>query len=142
MAHFEPFSPKMTYFDQIDPINDIFDQIFVHKPDWNNFEKLFGKKLFYHFPTFWHMTSFWPPKWLKFDQSPKITYFHVKLPISTKFNPLMTYLTTVMLINVTPIIYPDLYSKYFLTNICQYRSHPREALTYSFLTKKILGGPT
>ena len=28
---------KMTYFDQIDPINDYFDQIYVHKPDWNNF---------------------------------------------------------------------------------------------------------
>ena len=27
----------MTYFDQIDPINDTFDQIYVHKPDWNNF---------------------------------------------------------------------------------------------------------
>ena len=28
---------KMTYFDKIYPINDIFDQIYVHKPDWNNF---------------------------------------------------------------------------------------------------------
>ena len=27
---------KMTYFDQIDPINDYFDQIYVHKPDWYN----------------------------------------------------------------------------------------------------------
>ena len=26
-------SPKITYFDQIDPINDTFDQIYVHKPD-------------------------------------------------------------------------------------------------------------
>ena len=34
---FGPFSPKMTYFDQIAPINDTFDQIYVHKPDWNNF---------------------------------------------------------------------------------------------------------
>ena len=37
---FGPFSPKMTYFDQMDPINDTFDQIYVHKPDWNNFQKL------------------------------------------------------------------------------------------------------
>ena len=29
-------SPKMTYFDQIDPINDYFDKIYVHKTDWNN----------------------------------------------------------------------------------------------------------
>ena len=28
--------PKMPYFDQIDPINDILDQIYAHKPDWNN----------------------------------------------------------------------------------------------------------
>ena len=34
---FWPFSPKMTYFDQIDPINDILDQSYVNKPDWNNF---------------------------------------------------------------------------------------------------------
>ena len=40
----------MTYFDQIDPINDIFDQNYVYKPDWNNFSKLLGKKLFDHFP--------------------------------------------------------------------------------------------
>ena len=30
---FGPFSPKITYFDQIDPINDTFDPIYVHKPD-------------------------------------------------------------------------------------------------------------
>ena len=40
ISEFWIFSPKMTYFDQIDPINDIFDQIYVHKPDWNNFDKL------------------------------------------------------------------------------------------------------
>ena len=33
LREFGAFSPKMTYFDQIDPINDIFDQIYVHKPD-------------------------------------------------------------------------------------------------------------
>ena len=42
MTQFRPFYPKMTYFDQIDPFNDIFDQIYVHKIkadlsaiDWN-----------------------------------------------------------------------------------------------------------
>ena len=40
----------MTYFYKIGPINDIFDQIYVHKPDWNNFYKLLEKKLFHHFP--------------------------------------------------------------------------------------------
>ena len=34
---FGTFSPKMTYFDEIDPINDTFEQIYVHKPYWNNF---------------------------------------------------------------------------------------------------------
>ena len=36
MTQIWPFSPKMTYFDQIYAINDIFDQISIHKPDWNN----------------------------------------------------------------------------------------------------------
>ena len=27
------FSPKITYFDQIYPINDYFDKTSVHKPD-------------------------------------------------------------------------------------------------------------
>ena len=40
---------KKTYFDQIDPINYIFDQTFIDKPDWNNFYKLLGKKFFDHF---------------------------------------------------------------------------------------------
>ena len=39
MAQFLPFSPKITYFDQSDPINDIFDYIYVYKPDWHNFYK-------------------------------------------------------------------------------------------------------
>ena len=37
MTQFGPFSPKMTYFDPIDAIKDIIDQIYVHKPDLNNF---------------------------------------------------------------------------------------------------------
>ena len=32
MIEFGTFSSKMAYFDQIDTINDIFDQIYVHKP--------------------------------------------------------------------------------------------------------------
>ena len=41
MRLFWPFSPKMTYFDQIDPINDIFDQSYVNKPDLHNVSKFF-----------------------------------------------------------------------------------------------------
>ena len=29
--------PKMTYFDKIDTINEIFDQNYIHKPDLNTF---------------------------------------------------------------------------------------------------------
>ena len=36
MTPFWQFSPKMTYFDKIYAINDIFDHISVHKSDWNN----------------------------------------------------------------------------------------------------------
>ena len=39
MSQFWPFPPKMTYFDQIDPINVIFDQSYVNKPDWRNVSK-------------------------------------------------------------------------------------------------------
>ena len=62
------FSPKMTYFDQIDPINDIFDQFYVHKPE------TFRNNFFTNIPKFWLMTSFLPPKWLDFD------HFHQKWP--------------------------------------------------------------
>ena len=41
--NFDPFLPKMTYFDQIDNINDTFDQIYVHKPDWNHLKNFKGK---------------------------------------------------------------------------------------------------
>ena len=58
----------MTYLDQIDPINDIFDHIPVHKPDWNNFYNPLGTKLFHHFPQIStydvilapKLTQFWP----------------------------------------------------------------------------------
>ena len=33
MSEFGTFSQKMTYFDKIYPINDNFDQSYVHKPD-------------------------------------------------------------------------------------------------------------
>ena len=42
--HFDPQNgqilnsdKKMTYFEEIEPINDICDQIKVYKPEWNNF---------------------------------------------------------------------------------------------------------
>ena len=50
----------MTYFDQTDPINDIFHQIYLHKPDLNNFYKPLQKKYFDYFPECWPVASFWP----------------------------------------------------------------------------------
>ena len=48
MSEFWTFSPKMTYFDQIDPINDIFDQIYVQicslKVSKNYFSHVYGHK--------------------------------------------------------------------------------------------------
>ena len=66
MSQFGPFSPKMTYFAQIDPINDIFDQIYVHKTDRNNFYELLKIKYFAKFP-----------KMLTYDVilAPKMTQF-------------------------------------------------------------------
>ena len=44
----------MTYFYQIDPINDLINdiiyQIYVHKIDRNHFYKLLEIKFFYQFP--------------------------------------------------------------------------------------------
>ena len=40
MRPFGTFSLKMTYFDQIDPIIAISDQIYGNKPDWNNFSNI------------------------------------------------------------------------------------------------------
>ena len=37
MAKFWQFWQKMTYFEENEPINDIFNQIKVHKPERNNF---------------------------------------------------------------------------------------------------------
>ena len=96
-----PFWPKMSYFDQIDPINGIFDQTYVHKPDWNNFFKLLERNILPNFPKFWHMVLFRHPKW------PNLGHFHQKWPILTKLTPLITLLTKFMSINMTEIIFKN-----------------------------------
>ena len=85
----------MTYFGQIDPINDIFDQIYVHKLHWNNFYKLLEKIMLTYWPKFWLMTSFLPPKW------PYFAHFHQKCPILIKSTPLMTFLTKFIPMNLS-----------------------------------------
>ena len=66
----------MNYFDQIDPINDIFGQIFVHKPDWNNFYELLKINFFDKFPKILTYDVILAPKMTQFRPfSPKMTYF-------------------------------------------------------------------
>ena len=60
----------------MDPINEIFDQIYVHKPDWNNFYKLLGEKLFDQFPKILTYDVILAPKMTQFwTFSRKMTYF-------------------------------------------------------------------
>ena len=74
MSDFGTFSPKMTYFDHIDLINDYFDQIYVQKPDWNNWLKLLVKKLFDHFLQILTYDVFFAPKQCQND--PILTIFN------------------------------------------------------------------
>ena len=77
----------MTYFDQIDPINDIFDQIYVHKPDWNNFLKLLEMKFFDHIHQILTYYVILAPKMSQFGPfSPKMTYFDQIDPINDIFD--------------------------------------------------------
>ena len=54
--------------------------------------------------------SFWLPK------LPNFVHFYQKWPILTKYAPLRSVFTKIMLINLTEMIFPYLYSEYFLTN--------------------------
>ena len=91
----------MTYFDQIDPINDIFDQSYANKPDWKNFYKFLVKHFFDRFPQIWTYGVIFTPKMSQFwPFSPKMTYFD-------QMTPLMTFLTKVMSINLIDIMFPN-----------------------------------
>ena len=87
MTQFWQFSPKTNYFDKIDPINAIFDQIYVH-----NFIPTQNLDLWRHFGP--KMTQFWP-------FSPKTNYFD-------EIYPLMTLFTKFMSIKQTEIIFRNL----------------------------------
>ena len=63
----------MTYFDQIDPINDIFDQSYVNKPDLHNVSKFLEENFVDHFPQILTYDVILAPKMSPF--SPKMTYF-------------------------------------------------------------------
>ena len=89
----------MTYFDQIDPINDTVDQSYDYKPDWNNFWDSLKKTTYSSQRKILTYYVILAQKLLNFY------HFHQKLPILTKLIPLMTLLTTVMLINLTEIIF-------------------------------------
>ena len=67
-TQFWRFSLKMIYFDNIDPINDILDQIYVHRPDWNNFLETFREILVPLSPNF----DLWRHFGIKNDPIPTI----------------------------------------------------------------------
>ena len=71
-------SQQMTYFDQIDPINDTFDQIYVHKPDWNNFWYRLLRKNFFVPPQNFDVCRHFGP-----ENDPILIIFN-KWPILTK----------------------------------------------------------
>ena len=77
----------MTYFEKIDPINDIFDQIYVHKPDWNNFLDIFRENMVWilsqNFDIWGH---FGPKNDPILPCSPKMTYFDQIDPINDIFD--------------------------------------------------------
>ena len=54
----------MTYFDRNEPVNDIFEQIYFYKPDWNR--------------------EFW-------TFSPKMTYFDQIDPINDTFDQIYVH---------------------------------------------------
>ena len=60
---------KLTYFDQIAPINGIFHQIYVHKHDGNNFCKLLEIKFSGIFSQILTYDVILPPKWVIFGQN-------------------------------------------------------------------------
>ena len=87
--------PLMTFLNKFLSINQI--EIIVRIFLWKNYLTTF--------PNVWHMTSFWPQKWPNFD------HFHQKWPILTKLTPLMTFLTELLSINLTEIIFRNFYGK-------------------------------
>ena len=76
----------MTYFDRIDPVNDLFDQIYVHKPDWNNFYKPLETNFLTTFPKFLPAVSFGTKMTQILPFSPTITYFDQTYPINDVFD--------------------------------------------------------
>ena len=89
--HF-PNKPILT---KLTPYNDIFDQIYLYKLDWNNFFKLLEIKLFDHFPQILTYDASLAPKMTKFLP------FHLKWPILTKFTPINDIFDHIYFINLT-----------------------------------------
>ena len=66
----------MSYFYQMDPIKDFFDQIYVHKPEWNKFSKHLENKFFDQFPQVLTYDVIFGAKMTQYWQfSLKMTYF-------------------------------------------------------------------
>ena len=92
MTQFGTFSQKINYFDEIYPINGIFDKIYVHKPDWNNFYELLKIKFFDKFPKILTYGVILAPKMTQFGPfSPTMTYFDQIDPINGIFNQIYVH---------------------------------------------------
>ena len=85
----------MTYFLQIDPINDYFYEIYVHKPDRNHCYQLLAKNYLTTSSKFWHTTSFWPPNYAKKTRfgpfTPKVIYFDQKYAFKDIFDQISVH---------------------------------------------------
>ena len=102
----------MTYFDQIDTINDTFDKSSVNKPDRNNFWDSFNKELFSCNHKIYTYDLILAPKMTQLGPfSQKMTYFDLKWPILTKLTPLMRFLTKIMYTNLTEIIFRKVFDR-------------------------------
>ena len=77
----------MENYSQIYAINDMFDHISIHKPDWNDFYKLLGRKWFHNFPQIWTYDVILAPKMTQiWEFSPKMTYFDQIYAINDMFD--------------------------------------------------------
>ena len=96
------------YFDQTEPINDIFNHSYVKKSDWNKFWDSIKKNIFVPPNNLDLWRHIGPPNY------PILIIFTENDLVWPNWPPLMTLMTKVMVINMTEIIFVIvLRQKYF-----------------------------
>ena len=102
----------------------MFDQIYFHKLEWNNFYKLLGENFFDHFPKTLIYDVFFAPKMTQFwPFSPKMTYFY-------QIDPINDIIYQIYVHKIVRYHFYKLLEQIFLTNF------PKFWLLTSFLTQK------